>query len=960
MCLALLVGVPARTQSPAPASPAPQAPISTPDLKKAKQSYEKGLRAEKDQDWTSAFENYAAAVERAPDNREYLVHRDVARSRLVQQHAERAERYAAMGRLEEARGELRAAIQLDPGDAVVQQRLEQLTAMEPGAVRQLPEPGRQVHLQPLPGTRSFDYRGDTLGAYAQVAKQFGVSAAFDVDLRPRRVHFRFDDLDFETAMRLLGAMTSTFWRPLTSKLFFVAQDTPLKQRDYQDSIARTVLLPTAITNDQMVELLRVVREVTGIHRTELDLSSHTLTLRDSPQAVAVAAQLIDDLQKAPGEMILEIETLEVNRNAARQLGVTPPETGRVVTLNRQQVLEAQQSLQGLINVATQVFGLPSSLAGVSTSQLGSLIGSGQLGASALLPPLVIFGGGGSTFLATMPGAAANFSETLSLVRSGRRILLRAQDSKPATFFVGDRVPISLALFSSSLTSAQFLPNVSKSSFPRTDYATGNGPSALVSADFNGDGHADLAVANKTDNTVSILLGKGDGTFGAKKDFATGKSPVALAVGDFNGDGHPDLAVVNNADNTVSILLGKADGTFGPKKDFETGMGPVGIATAQFITSSPHLDLAVVNQTDNSVSILLGDGTGAFSLNRDFPTGLAPSAVVAADLNGDPFPDLAITNETDNTVSFRSRSALGPFPTGRGPVALLASDLNSDGLQDLAVANKTDNTVSILLGETLASDDRSFSAKTDFPTGTGPSALAAGDFNIDGLLDLAVANQRDNTVSILAGLGDGTFAPKFDITTGTGPAGIVAADFNGDGRLDIATANQTANTVSVILNTASFVTPAAAVPQTFFPGVQYVDLGLKLKATPRLHDNGEVTLKLSFEISSLSGQAVNGIPIISSRTIEQTVRLRQDETSALAGIIERQEMRSINGLPGFATITGPGLLTGKRSTQAQDSELLILITPRLIRLAPRVDHSVYAGHTRGSGSSGSSEAGQPQP
>jgi hypothetical protein len=334
--------------------------------------------------------------------------------------------------------------------------------------------------------------------------------------------------------------------------------------------------------------------------------------------------------------------------------------------------------------------------------------------------------------------------------------------------------------------------------------------------------------------------------------------------------------------------------------------------------------------------------------------------VATDLAGDPHSDLAITNETDNTVSIRSSSAVGPFPTGRAPVALLASDFNSDGLQDLAVANKTDNTVSVLLGETLADGSRSFRAKTDFVTGTAPVALAAGDFNIDGLLDLAVANQNDNTVSILAGLGDGTFAPKFDIPTGTGPVGIVAADFNGDNRMDIATANQTANTVSVILNTASFQAPSAA-PQTFFPGVQYVDVGLKLKATPRLHGNGEVTLKLSFEISSLSGQRVNDIPIISSRTIEQTVRLRQDETSALAGIIERQEMRSINGSPGFATITGPGLLAGNRSTDAQDSELLILITPRLIRLAPRVDHSVYAGHTAGSSfTPSSSEEAQPEP
>ncbi len=981
MCLALLAGVPARTQSPAPAGPAPQAPVSTPDLKKAKQSYEKGLRAEKDQDWAAAFENYAAAVERAPDNREYLVHRDIARSRLVQQHAERAERYAAMGRLEEARGELRAAIQLDPGDAVVQQRLEQLTVMEPGAVRQLPEPGGQVHLQSLPGTRSFDYRGDTLGAYAQVAKQFGVSAAFDVDLRPRRVHFRFDDLDFETALRLLGAMTSTFWRPLTSKLFFVAQDTAQKQRDYQDSIARTVLLPASVTNDEMVELLRVVREVTGIHRTELDLPGRTLTLRDSPQAVAVATQLIEDLQKAPGEMILEIETLEVNRDAARRLGVTPPETSRLVTLNRQQVQEAQQSLQGLIDVATQVFGLPSSLSGVSTSQLGSLIGSGQLGASALIPPLIVFGGGGSTFLATLPGAAASFSDTLSLVRTGRRILLRAQDSQPATFFVGDRVPISLALFSSSLASSQFFPNVGQSSFPRTDFATGTNPVALVAASLNSlnDSFQDLAVVNQKDSPpdLSILLNDGTGTFSLKSPSpAAGVMPVAIAAGDFNGDGKTDLAVVDQGDAThtptVSVLLGKGDGTFTTGTPLATGKMPVAIVTGDF-NGDGVLDLAVVNQKDNTVSIFLGNtvmghGNGTFTLKSSPATGVTPVAIAAGDFNGDGETDLAVVNQGDSThtpsVSILLGKGDGTFTlqstlaTGNTPSAIATADFNADGLLDLAVTNQADNTVSIFLGN--LSNPGTFSAKTDFITGTAPVALATGDFNVDGRPDLAVANQSDSTVSILVGLGDGTFAPKFDVTTGTGPVGIVSTDFNGDNTPDVATANQTANTVSVILNTATFQT-ASATPQTFFPGVQYVDVGLKLKATPRLHGNDEVTLKLSFEISSLSGQAVNGIPIITSRTIEQTVRLRQDETSALAGIINRQEMRSINGSPGFATITGAGLLAGNRSTDAQDSELLILITPRLIRLAPRVDHSFYAGHAGGSSStSGSSEEGPPQP
>src|SRR6185437_6214123 len=160
------------------------------------------------------------------------------------------------------------------------------------------------------------------------------------------------------------------------------------------------------------------------------------------------------------------------------------------------------------------------------------------GLAAAIPPLIAFGGGKTLFLATLPGASATFSQTLSVVRHAQRVLLRVEDGRPATFFVGEHFPITLALLSSSLVgqTSQFTPGILPGTFPRTDYTAGTAPAGIVTADFNGDGHLDLAVVNKTDNTVSILLGNGDGTFGTATNFATGAGPSAVVAGDFNADG----------------------------------------------------------------------------------------------------------------------------------------------------------------------------------------------------------------------------------------------------------------------------------------------------------------------------------------------------------------------------------------------------------------------------------------
>jgi general secretion pathway protein D len=182
--------------------------------------------------------------------------------------------------------------------------------------------------------------------------------------------------------------------------------------------------------------------------------------------------------------------------------------------------------------------------------------------------------------------------------------------------------------------------------------------------------------------------------------------------------------------------------------------------------------------------------------------------------------------------------------------------------------------------------------------------------------------------------------------------VATGDFAGTGLLDATVANLASNTVSVILNPVNSQLSSTS-PSTAYPASEYVDLGLKVHATARVHPPDEVSLNMQFEITALAGQNVNSIPIISNRSIEQMVRLRANETSILSGLIETSEIRSITGWPDL-TFLGP--LTGDHSKQQSETELVIAITPRQLRVTPREDRTFYAG--RGVGTAAPPEPAGP--
>jgi Flp pilus assembly secretin CpaC len=976
MLVVSLGAQPARAQAPAPAavsappmtspaaSPSSQAsaaanapPKSTPpapDARKAREAYEQGRRAEQALDWQAAYAAESEAAEYEPTNQEYELRRYLDRFALVQQFTDRAERERIAGQSPTAREDLLRALALDPGYSVAKERLQQL---EPASAVAVPVPDAELadipKIRPQPGTRSFDLRGQTRAAYQEVARQFGLVAQFDPDLLDRPVRLQLDPMEFATVMKVLGAATHTFWRPMDAHTFFVAEDTPEKRRDFAPEIERAFVLPDSVTPDEMNETVRMIREIAAVSRATLNTASRRLTIRDTPEHVALAEALLNEIEQPHGELMLEIEILEVDHSLTRQLGITPPTSQSVYALSQSEIQSLEQAAASgtLLQAIESIF-----------SGLGLLSATG--GASAALPAVIAFGGGASTFFAPLPSATANFSDTISQVRSAQRLILRAQDGQKVSFFSGARFPVSLANLSAnqSVSPTTLGTGALSGTLPTTAYPTGTDPVSVITANFNPTGSIDLAVANETANTVSILLGNGDGTFAARVDYPAGTGPAGLASGQFSSSGNPDLAVADFTGDTVSILLGNGDGTFQPATALPAGTGPIAIATGVFNNVSGHVDLAVVNQTAGTVSIFPGNGDGTFGTKTDYPVGTSPSGIAVGDFTGNGDLDLAVSNKGSNTISVLLGNGDGTFqaktdyPVGAAPSGIVSADFNLDGKPDLAVSNQTDGTVSILLGN----GNGTFAVQTTYATNADPTSLVTSDFNNDGRPDLAVTNGSANEISILLGNGDGTFESPLSFGTASQPVSIAAADFSGNDLIDAAVAASASNVVDVVLNstTALGSSTTAFVP---YPSAQYVDLGLGVHATPRINDAGDVTLDLQFEISSLAGESLNNIPVLSNRSIEQTVRLRENQTSIISGIVQSSEMGTITGWPWISQVSAVGALASNNNQQNSETDLLILITPREVRLAPHVERSIYAGAGQpgGATAAGAPEAVAPE-
>ena len=374
--------------------------------------------------------------------------------------------------------------------------------------------------------------------------------------------------------------------------------------------------------------------------------------------------------------------------------------------------------------------------------------------------------------------------------------------------------------------------------PPVTFPVGVHPRAVTVADFNNDGKPDLAVVNQgpsststSQSSLSVLLGNGNGSFQPavttnilNSGLGNGNAE-SVAVGDFNGDHLPDVALntTGPAGPAVEVLLGKGDGSFQPNHlILSVGQTPLSVAAGDF-DGNGALDLVTANSSNGTLSLLLGNGDGSFRPRIDLAVGGAPRAVAVGDFNGDGRLDVVTAQQLTDSVSVLLGNGNGTFArplvfTASGvnftPESMVVADVNGDGKLDLAIKS-----VSFLesdafqVGVLLGNGDGAFQAPllaAAQPDGSGD--LALGDFNHDGRMDAAVADQLGaptGNLSVFVGNGDGTFQSliRLDLLTGgNDPEGVAAADLNGDGLVDLVAANTSSSTVGVLLNNSTGTTP----------------------------------------------------------------------------------------------------------------------------------------------------------
>ena len=228
----------------------------------------------------------------------------------------------------------------------------------------------------------------------------------------------------------------------------------------------------------------------------------------------------------------------------------------------------------------------------------------------------------------------------------------------------------------------------QTSLPYAPLASGAGTDSVAVGDLNGDGIPDIVTANRIDDTVSVFLGNGDGTFQPPKTYAVGARVWRVTLADVNNDGRLDILTVNKGDNTISVLLGNGDGTFQPQIVIPAGIRPSEVTVAD-VNGDGKPDLIFSNYAADTISVLLGNGDGTFGPPTIYPTdqgpGFAgPAGVAVADLNGDGIPDLIYADYVTDNVAVRlgtSDGTFGPevtYPTAAGAHAVAVADLTGDG------------------------------------------------------------------------------------------------------------------------------------------------------------------------------------------------------------------------------------------------------------------------------------------
>lgn len=333
------------------------------------------------------------------------------------------------------------------------------------------------------------------------------------------------------------------------------------------------------------------------------------------------------------------------------------------------------------------------------------------------------------------------------------------------------------------------------------YVTGSQPQDIQMADLNRDGHNDAVVVNSQSDTLSVFLGRGDGTFANATTFNTRRQPYGLAIADVDRNGIPDLVTANRSDQSVSVYSGNGAGGFASPVTYAVAGNPFDVVITD-INHDNYVDIATagMNLSQGAVNVLFGRSSGGFAAAQSFNAGGNPSEnIVAADLNADGFSDV-ILGVSDNLVNvlYGNTSGLSTpqsFAAGVQPDSIDAGDVNEDGRLDLVVAGRNTDHIIVLLAE-----DSGFADPVEFELSDlgDTHRIIVADVTSDGHLDVLTSTNAFG-LAVFIGDGDGQFNQSRDFHTQSSRGVLAVADLNADSHPDLVMTDPNNNRIEVLLH-----------------------------------------------------------------------------------------------------------------------------------------------------------------
>jgi general secretion pathway protein D len=389
---------------------------------KGNQQYNAGSKAESLKDYDTALENYNKALQVEPNNTEYKLKAARARFEAAQWHVDQGRRLREQANLELALAEFRKAAMIDPSSAVATQEVQatiDLIAAKQGATQSSTptSPGEEntklmagpPQLEPLSRSPiNMKATNDAKAVFDAVGKLAGLTVIFDVDFTSRRISVELTNVTLEQALNIVALQSKAFWRPVTSNIIFVAPDQAQKRKDYEEEIVKTFYLRNTTLPQEITEIITSIRQLLDLRRVQQINAQNAIVIRDTPDRVMLAEKIINDIDKAKPEVVIQVAVMQARRDRLKNIGIQPGTSSSLT------------------------FSPPTAS---SSTTAATTLALNQLRTLST-----------ADYSITLPGAEANFLMTDSSTHIIDNPEIRVVDGQTAKLKVGDRVPVATGSF----------------------------------------------------------------------------------------------------------------------------------------------------------------------------------------------------------------------------------------------------------------------------------------------------------------------------------------------------------------------------------------------------------------------------------------------------------------------------------------------------------------------------------